>query len=419
MGDKVAFIINHYEALSMYCGEVRLSSWAQKLSSEGYQVYVIAASWIHSFNIELIKDDRKYLIKDEGNIHYVYLKTPPYKSNMGIDRVINMIYFYFAAKKVMKRLPKPEFIIAESPNPLACVAAIRFSKKKIPVLSDIVDLWPESIAVYKHISKNNPIMKLLYLGERWIYENSDSLIFSMAGAYDYIVDRGWNKTIPQSKVHYINMGVDLEVNDKNAREYPLNDPVFTDSSIFKVAYTGSVRLVNNLKLLCDAGKIVLNRNIDNIYIMIHGAGDQVDALREYCTKEGISNVHLYGKIDKRNIPYVLSHSDLCILCYQNTPLLRYGGSMNKMFDYFASGKPIIANAKMGYSIIDSYECGVELGTNSPEELADAILNFYYMSSDKRMEYGNASRKAAEDYEKKVLSSKMTIIVEEMLNNFKK
>jgi len=344
---KTAILINHYESHSAYSGETRYSGWAKRLITEGYCVYLICSSVLHSQNIDILGRSEKYRIIKDNGINYVYVKTSKYDSNSGKDRINNLFKFYFGVKQLLPILPKPDFIIARSPNPLACVIGIKYAKKiQVPCICDIVDLWPEAIVVYKKMSKNNPIIRLLYSGEKWIYKNCNALIFSTPGAYDYILEHRWESVVPKEKVFYINMGIDLKINDINRDKYSYEDPVFSREDLYKVVYSGSVRLVNNLKLLCDAGKIIQDKGIDQIFIMIHGAGDQVDELKQYCKDENIHNVKLYGRIQKQQIPYVLSHSDLCILCYQNTPLLRFGGSMNKMFDYFASGKPIIYNSRV-------------------------------------------------------------------------
>ncbi|OKY52297.1 glycosyltransferase, partial [Megasphaera cerevisiae] len=196
-----------------------------------------------------------------------------------------------------------------------------------------------------------------------------------------------------------------------AINYKYIDYYLEQKNIFKVSYCGSVRLVNNLKLLCDAGKIIKNRGIKKLFIMIHGSGDQVDKLQKYCIENDIDNVKLYGWIEKVKIPYVLTHSDLCILCYQNTPLLRFGGSMNKMFEYFASGKPVVTNAHMAYSFIEKYNCGSELNTNSAEKLADEIIRFYKMSNRERETFGQRSRQAAEDYDIQLLCERLDKVME--------
>ena len=413
MKKKTAILISHYSPEPQYWGMPRYHEWGKRLIKEGYNVYLLCASTVHSSGKNIIEKGKKYCIKENEGIKYVYIRCSPYEGN-GVSRIRNLIDFYFGVKRVLRELPYPSVIISESPNPLGAVAGIQFAKKHhIPHIVDVVDLWPESIVVYQGISNNNPIIQMMYKGEKWIYKNSCAIIFSTPGAYDYIVEHHWQSTIPKDKVYYINMGVDLKENDFNKSSYIYEDPVFDDKGIFKVTYTGSVRLVNNLQMLCDAGKEIQLRGYSNIFIMIHGAGDQVEELSEYCVNEGIKNVKLYGRIDKKYIPYVLANSDLCILCYQNTPLLRFGGSMNKMFDYFASGKPIIANAKMGHSIIDEYRCGIELDSNDPKALAEKILEYYVMPTEERELIGKHSREAAIAYDLPKLCDELIRIVEKV------
>ena len=413
MSNKTVIMISHYSPEPQYWGMPRYHEWGKRLIQEGYQVYLLCASTIHSSDVNIIEGSKKYCVRENEGIRYIYIRCSSYDGN-GLGRIKNLFEFYFGVKSALKELPRPSVIISESPNPLGAVAGIQFSKKnKNPHIVDVVDLWPESIVVYQGISEQNPIIKLLYQGEKWIYKKSKAIIFSTPGAYDYIIERNWQSIIPREKVYYINMGVDLKANDYNKNTYIYEDPMLNDPNIFKVTYTGSVRLVNNLGLLCDAGNIIQKKGYTNIFIMIHGAGDQVTELSDYCKKKGISNVRLYGKIEKKYIPYILANSDLCILCYQNTPLLRFGGSMNKMFDYFASGRPIIANAKMGHSIIDEYGCGLELDTNDPMDLANKIIEFYEMPEEERKIIGKHSREAADAYDLPKLCDKLVSIVKKV------
>ena len=69
----------------------------------------------------------------------------------------------------------------------------------VPCISDIVDLWPQSIVEYVGINARNPIIQILYQLEKFIYKNSNAIIFSMEGGRDYIKDRGWDKKINMAK----------------------------------------------------------------------------------------------------------------------------------------------------------------------------------------------------------------------------
>ena len=254
MRNKIAFLISHYSPEPQYWGMPRYYEWGKRLISEGFDVYLLCASAIHSSDLNIIEKGKDFCVRVNQGIKYVYIRTSSYSGN-GLSRIKNLFDFYFVVKKAFKKLPLPTVIISETPNPLGAVAGIQYANMlKIPHIVDVVDLWPESIVVYEDISEKNPIIKMLYSGEKWIYKKSDAIIFSTPGAYDYILEHRWESFIPKDKVYYINMGIDLQENDYNRDTYTYDDPLFTNQNIFKVTYTGSVRLVNNLKLLCDAGK---------------------------------------------------------------------------------------------------------------------------------------------------------------------
>ena len=74
-----------------------------------------------------------------------------------------------------------------------------------------------------------------------------------------------------------------------------------------------------------------------------------------CKKETISNVIFKEKwVNPKYIPYILSKSNLNILNYIPNYIWKYGAIQNKLFQYLASGKPILSNLKMGYCLIISF-----------------------------------------------------------------
>lgn len=57
---------------------------------------------------------------------------------------------------------------------------------------------------------------------------------------------------------------------------------------------------------------------------------------------------------------------------------RFGSSQNKLFDYMASGKPILSNVKIAYNLIEHYGCGVSKDLPDGKAYAEAILQIYRM-----------------------------------------
>ena len=126
----------------------------------------------------------------------------------------------------------------------------------------------------------------------------------------------------------------------------------------------------------------------------------------YCKKYNLTNIGFFGKIDKQCIPFVLTNSDVNLLSYHETPLYKYGGSMSKMFEAFAAGKPVISTVHMGYSLIDRYECGITADSNTADGLANAIKVIRNLSPEVKKEMGQNARKCAEDYDQPILVEKL-------------
>lgn len=403
------WFFNHYAHEPSLGGCMRYHNWGKELVDQGHSVTIFGASSFHGgYHENLIVDKKLFIESINDRIKYIYLRVPDYDGN-GIERAKNM-YMYAANVLLFARNykgDKPDLIIARSPNPLACRTAIKLSRRwKIPCVSDIVDLWPESAIEHMGINHSNLIMKAAYTYEKWMYKKSNALIFSMEGGYDYIVDRGWENTIPNEKAFYINMGLDLPTFDNNVKTYTIDAENMENNDIFKVVYCGSVRQVNNVKQICDTAKEVLNRGYTKIRFFIHGNGDQVEQLVNYCRTNSIYNVAFYGRIEKNKIPYLLSHAELNLLNYHKVDLFKYGGSMNKMFEYFASQKPILSNCRFGYDLVEKYKCGTILESDDPTQYADAIIAFYNMDPKDREEIGRRGRKAAEDFSQPVLVNRL-------------
>ena len=330
-----------------------------------------------------------------------------------------MLFFYRNLQKVSRKIvkgeKKPDYIIASSVHPLTMVAGIKIARKmKVPCICEIRDLWPEAIFSFGKLKENSFLGRCLTKGEYWIYKNADKLIFTKPGDTDYLKEKKWTKElggkIDINKCYYINNGVDLEVFNKQKKEFKLKDDEL-EKNKFNVIYTGAIRPVNNVGNLLDAAKILKNNS--DIQILIYGEGNQLNELKERVIDEKILNVKLMGKVDKSNIPYILSMASVNILNYsQSLYNWSRGNSSNKLFEYMASGKPIISTVKMGYDFIDKYDLGISIKNNTANELANSILKIKSMSKLEYDKYCNNALKAAEEFDFKKLTKKLIECIED-------
>lgn len=412
---KRIWILNHY-ASDMYFSEGgRHYYFAKYLKKMGYDPVIFCANSRHNTRSEScfkINDVFLEKVNTITKVPYVFIPVRTYEKN-GISRVFNMIDFFRnvirGAKQYGKQNGLPDVIIASSVHPLTLLAGIKLAQYfKVKCICEIRDLWPESIIVYfDRFKRSNPIIKLLYFCEKYIYKKADSIIFTMKGGYDYIKERGWEQSIPSSKTYYINNGVDLEQFVYNMKTFVINDSDLNNDEIFKVVYTGSIRKVNNLERLLDIAVAVNNPKIK---FLVWGEGDELPKLKKRVLQQKIDNVVFKGKVEKKYIPYITSRANLNFAHNSDSPLFRFGISFNKIFDYFAAGRPILCDFKAKYNPVIESNAGVFFSSNDEREIANGIESFALMDKNELEKYCVSAKKAAEYYDFKNLTVELLGII---------
>ena len=411
---KKIWLFNHYATNMFYDKGGRHYSFSENLIKNGYEPTIFCASTLHNTDKNLISSRGRYKTDICGQVPFVFVKASDYKGN-GISRVLNMLSFFFNLFPVTKKIKiengKPDVILASSVHPLTCIAGIFIAiRYKVPCIIEIRDLWPESIvALSGKFKRGNIIIKVLYFLEKWIYKKADKLIFTVEGGRNYIIEKGWDNAhggpIDLSKIYHINNGVDLETFNYNKVQFTFNDADLDNASIFKAVYTGSIRKVNNLKILVDIARKIQNKGYDKVKIIVYGDGDHREYLEQYVKCNGINNIIFKGRVDKKYIPFILSKCDITILDLYLNDLYRFGISPNKLFDYFASGKPILS-LEHGYDLIKKYQCGITIGSTNVDEIAKVITQFCDMDDNQIKLMSENALKAAKDYDFKVLTNKL-------------
>ena len=418
------WMMNHY-ATTMFRDRAGRHYWfAKELKKYGHDVTVFCATTFLDTEDIIDTHGRKLTVRRIENIPFVFVHTTPTKGN-GTDRIKNMVTFYGnlfpAAKLYAKKYGTPDMILASSVHPLTMVAGIQIANRfHVPCICEIRDLWPEAIFNFGKAKEKSLLGKMLVIGEHWIYKKADSLIFTKEGDTDYLKEKCWTKEqggdIDLKKCYYINNGVDIKAFEEKKNTVTLEDKDLNNSLKFNVTYAGTIRPVNNVGNLLDAAKkISCHKGYEDVQFLVFGEGAELPKLRQRIKDENILNVKLKGYINRKYIPYILSHSSINMLNYsQNQYNWSRGNSSNKLFEYMASGKPIISTVKMGYSIIKRYKCGVELDEDTPDALAKQIMKIHDMNKKEYEEIGKNAIEGVKDFDFSVLTKKLEHVIESIM-----
>lgn len=402
------WLINHYAVPPQYYPLARQNYFAKHLMAMGHQVTIFAASTVHNSTENLITDSSRWREETVDGVHYVYIKCRDYYGN-GLKRIYNMCQFAWKLPGVCRRFPRPDAIVATSMPPMSCAMGIHLARKyRCRGVAEIADLWPESIVAYGIAGPKNPAVIVLRWLEKWIYKKSDAIIFTMEGAYDYIVEQGWEKDVPREKVHFINNGVDLELFHHNLKYQQIEDDDLKNSNIFKVVYTGSIRKVNNIGTLLDVAKAIQN---PNVRFLVWGDGDELPTLKQRLIDENIGNVVFKGRVEKKYVPFIVSNADLNIAHNAPASLFRFGISFNKLFDYLAAEKPILSDFPCPYNPAVMHYAGSSVDDPTPENIALEIERFTNLNSEDYLSYCEHAAQAARKYSYGELTKQLVSVLE--------
>lgn len=398
---KNIWFINEYDLPPEFSKFRRRYDMCKYIDKEKYRCHVICSSIIHG-TLKHAYNKKTKIYYEKININI--LKGMQYNSN--IKRVISMIFFML--KVIFFKFPKtdkPDLIYASSPHLFSALGALILARRyKVKYILEIRDLWPETWVQMKIIKRNGIIHKFFRALERYLYINANKIVY-LDPNFEYME----KLRIDLKKIVYISNGVDLNKFDKD--KLNKKTKIF-DEKCFNITYTGAIGKANNLDVMLDLAKIIKN---ENIIFNIFGYGPLKEKLEKRGKNEKIENVIFHEAVPKEVVPGILSQSDLLIMGVLPLELYKYGASFNKLFEYWASSKPILFYGEIYPNYILESKSGISTPNNDILALKEACLKLYNMSEEERKELGKNGRIYVEKYfDWKILANKVEKVIEETL-----
>jgi len=402
---KNIWILNHYALTPEMSGGTRHYDFAKELIKRGYNVTIIASSFHYSKYKEMksYKKNEDFIKEEIDGITFIWFKTPAYRGN-GVDRILNMLNYM---KKSIILLPKiklekPDIIIGSSVHLFAVMAAYRLSKKyKVPFIMEVRDLWPQTL-IDLGISKWHPFILLLGRMERFLYKKADKIVTSLPRANIYIK----TLNIKEDKIIWISNGTAIREDE--------NFVIKLDKNKFNVLYTGSHGLANDLQLLLKAVKML--KENEEIHFTLVGDGPLRDKLIKEAEKSKLNNITFISSVAKNEVFEYLKSADLLYVGLKNLPLYKYGMSMNKVFDYFSSQKPILFVSNIEENIVDIANAGKVIKNAKIKDIVESIVDFSQKNKKELNILGkNGFNYLLENFTIKVLTNKWENLFEEIID----
>lgn len=189
-----------------------------------------------------------------------------------------------------------------------------------------------------------------------------------------------------------------------------------DEGYFIVSYTGWVTEGRGYQLMMDAIKEAVAKD-NKIVLVIAGADEEFskrifDFQKKYNLEKNIIN---YGVVDSSLTPGILYYSDVCLSFLDNVPA-HLVSPPQKIFEYFASGKPVICNDIQTHTtFVNNGETGFIVNLDSKEVSSKILALKENLKKHKEM-CVNAEQESLK-YDISNVYGKMTHDIKEVLNEY--
>ncbi|MEX5954421.1 glycosyltransferase family 4 protein [Providencia vermicola] len=376
-----------------------------ELAKQGYTVYLIASASNHLLRHPPEINTSYQIQTISNNFHFVWVKMPLYDNAHSKQRAINWFLFPLRIQKLAKAITqKPDAILSSSPSPFAFWGARRLANKYTArLIFEVRDIWPLTLTEIGGYSTRNPFIRLMQWTEDKAYYYSSSVVSNLPNSIEHMAQHGMDR----KKFSWIPNGFSLdEVNKKT----PLNLIACNQlpKNKFIVGYTGTIGIANALDNLLEAA-YRLRDNAEISFVLV-GDGKEKQTLQRKAQEMNLNNVFFIDPIPKIEIQSMLNLFDVCFIGWLDDPLYKFGIGANKIPEYLYSGKPIIHAYSGSDNPIKEAKAGIQVPANNPQQLVEAILKLYNMTSQERNIMGANGRKAAlELYEYSQLSKKLADI----------
>ncbi len=380
----------------------RTYDYAKELTYMGHQVTFFTSSYNHFTHKERLKKKEKWRVEWFGGIRVIWLKTFPYKDN-GLKRGINMLSNAWHAYWVGRSLEeKPDIIFGPSVPLFTGLSAYFLSlNKKCSFCFEVRDIWPQALIDLGVLSEKTPITWLLRKIEIFLYRRANKIIAALPFAYKHICQYG----ISPERVIWIPNGVNLK-RFSTCKAYSGGG---IDSLV--VMYVGRFAAGHGTEVILQSARI-LQKNF-NLKIKFIFVGDGPGKIRfeQKMQEYGIKNIELRKAVPKSEIPRVLEKADLLIASLQDISIYQFGINLNKIYDYLASGRPIIFAANAPNNPIADANAGISIPPENSQAMVEAIKTIFSMSPEKRRILGENGRRYAErHYDIRILAKKLENIL---------
>lgn len=277
-------------------------------------------------HVELVIPNRKTPIKEDPSVYYNV------KKNFYIKRVFCLDFVRFG--KIGFFLQSVSFAIASFLYTLFKHADFIYARDELSLY--FLSFFKKNIFWETHTPKYNFLTRRLF-------KKADTIVSITQGLKDFYIKKG----ISAGKILVAPDGVDLADFDVNISKDKLREDLTLPKDKKIIGYVGKYKTMGKEKGVSDliSSFPEVLKEVKDIFLLLVGINkNELGEVEKFFKDLGIKseNYKIVTHVPRKEVPYYLKASDVLVMNYPKMDHFEKYMSPLKLFEYMASGVPIIS-----------------------------------------------------------------------------
>lgn len=365
-------LVHQYFLSKNDAGGSRWNQFSKYWSQKGCTVTVLAGTVHYASGKKAPQYRGKYVVREKESEHVAVLRchvSERYNRNFAGRLWAYFSFFFSTLWAGLFHAGKCDVIICTSPPLTVGLTGCILSKlKRVPMVFEVRDLWPES-AIDTGVLTNKWLIKLSYWLERISYKSA-SWINVLTPAFEESLVK--NKAVDPERISMIPNGADMDIFLPGERDNWVREKYGIENK-FVITYVGAHGVANHLSQLIDVAEKI--KDDPDIVIMLVGDGMQKEMLEQNARQRGLNNVLFVDSVPKTEIVDYVAASDICTAVLKKVDTFKTVYP-NKIFDYMSACRPIIlAIDGVARELLENAGSGMYAAPENTDAFVRAIYRF--------------------------------------------
>ena len=316
----------------------------------------------------------------------VWVKASPVK-NFRNRMVFYLSYMVMAALAgLLLARGRYNALYATSPPLFVGGAALIISYlRRIPLIFEVRDLWPESAVALGEL--NNPkAVALATRLEHACYRRARRIVVVTRGIYNRLLERGY----PLQKLALILNGANTDLFQAQPEPACELRRQLGLTGKFVVMYAGIHGIAQGLETVLDTAARLADQ--PDIHFLLVGEGPVKAHIVALAQERALNNITFHPEVPRPQMPIFLSVADVALVPLRRLDLFK-GALPSKMFDAWACQTPTLMTIDgEARQALDQAGAGLFVEPENPGAMVQAIL-YLKANPDERRTMGQKGRQA--------------------------